>query len=299
ALKPSAGSYGNADIFYNGDVASWLTFAHSLKLRLAITLADVDAGYAKPLFEASASHAFSSNAQNITLEYGSEPLANTNPLYQALVASGRLDFIPANTIVDYMNTLNDPRRTAYFELNPDANGEDYVGGIYGASNAFGNYSHVGAVMHDPTFPIALMSYMEIEFYKAEAAARGWSTGGSAVEHYENAITASFAEWGIDGAADYIETDGVAWDGSGDWKHVIGMQAYIGYYQRGFEGWTTYRRLDWPEMNTAPAANTTDGKVLRRYTYPVNEQTLNADNYYSAASAIGGDFMETKLFWDKN
>jgi hypothetical protein len=34
------------------------------------------------------------------------------------------------------------RRVAYLELNPDANGEDYVGGIYGASNAYGNYSHV-------------------------------------------------------------------------------------------------------------------------------------------------------------
>jgi hypothetical protein len=154
-------------------------------------------------------------------------------------------------------------------------------------------------MTDPTFPIALMSYMEVEFYKAEAAARGWNAGGSAVEHYNAAITASFDEWGVDGAADYIASDGVAWDGSGDWKHFIGMQAYIGYYQRGFEGWTTYRRLDWPEMNTPPGGMTADGKVLRRFTFPVSEQTLNKANYYQAADAVGGDDMTTKLFWDKH
>jgi len=299
AMDVTGGSYGGADLFYEGDVAAWQTFAYSLKARLAITIADADEATAKAAFEAAAPHTFTSNAQNCTLDYLSEPLANTNPLYQSLVASGRKDFVPANTIVDYMNTLNDPRRVAYFELNPDANGEDYVGGIYGASNAYGNYSHVGAVMTDPTFPIALMSYMEVEFYKAEAAARGWNAGGSAVEHYNAAITASFDEWGVDAAADYIASDGVAWDGSGDWKHFIGMQAYIGYYQRGFEGWTTYRRLDWPEMNTPPGGMTADGKVLRRFTFPVSEQTLNKANYYQAADAVGGDDMTTKLFWDKN
>lgn len=29
----------------------------------------------------------------------------------------------------------------------------------------------------------------------------------------------------------------------------------------------------------------------------SEQTLNGKNYTNAAKAIGGDFVETKLFWD--
>jgi hypothetical protein len=53
------------------------------------------------------------------------------------------------------------------------------------------------------------------------------------------------------------------------------------------------------MNVPEGAITTDGLTPRRFTYPVKEQTLNEDNYYKAAEAIGGDFMETKLFWDKN
>jgi hypothetical protein len=37
----------------------------------------------------------------------------------------------------------------------------------------------------------------------------------------------------------------------------------------------------------------------RYTYPVLEQNLNTANYEAAASAIGGDVISTRLFWDVN
>ncbi len=50
------------------------------------------------------------------------------------------------------------------------------------------------------------------------------------------------------------------------------------------------------MNVAPDA-ATGGPVPTRFTYPINEQTLNADNYAAAAAAIGGDDLLTKLFWD--
>jgi len=36
----------------------------------------------------------------------------------------------------------------------------------------------------------------------------------------------------------------------------------------------------------------------RLSYPGNEQQLNGTNYTKAASDIGGDKVETKLFWDK-
>jgi len=33
-------------------------------------------------------------------------------------------------------------------------------------------------------------------------------------------------------------------------------------------------------------------------YPSTEQTLNGANWKAASTAIGGDLMTTKLFWDK-
>jgi len=339
----AAGSFGGTDIYYGGDVDAWKIFAYSLKARLGITIADADPAFAKKTFEDAIPFAFANSSEDATLVYLSEPTANTNPLYQSLVASGRDDFVPANTVVDMMNELADPRMYAYFQpmefvygvgdngekIDTELEGEgkmmllydngDFVqvdlpftalqadsnntfsynvGGDYGYSSSFATHSHTGSIFYTKTFPSTLLSYTEMLFYKAEAAARGWNAGGSAVENYEAAITASFADWGISGAAEYIASEGVAWDGAGDWKKMIGTQAWLGFYQRGFEGYTSYRRLDWPVMNVPENAQTTDGGVPRRFTYPINEQTLNKDNYYQASDAIGGDAMETKLFWDK-
>lgn len=59
---------------------------------------------------------FTSNADNAALTYSSTT-PNTNPVWVDLVQSGRSDFVAANTLVDFMNDLNDPRRAVYFDQN--------------------------------------------------------------------------------------------------------------------------------------------------------------------------------------
>ena len=291
-LDESDGSFGSQDVIYGGDVAAWKKFANSLRLKIALNLADVDEATAKSNVEdAVAAGVFTSADDNALYSYlGSTP--NTNPLYEDLVLSGRKDFVPANTIVDLMNTLNDPRMDYYFQDKIDG---AWVPGIYGASNAYSNCSHINDKIQTADFPGILMTYSEVEFYIAEAAARGYSVGQTASDAYEEAIRASFAFWGVPGADAYIAT--VPYDGS-NWKESIGTQAYIAFYTRGFVAYNEYRRLDVPTMNVAPNA-ATGGPVPTRFTYPVNEQTLNKENYYNAAEAIGGDDMLTKLFWDIN
>jgi len=290
-LDESDMSFGGADIFYGGDVAAWKKFANSLRLKIAINLADVDAAKAQTNVEAAVSAGvFTSAADNALFAYkGSTP--NTNPLYEDLVLSGRKDFVPANTIMDLMEGLNDPRMDTYFQNKIDG---EWVPGTYGASNAYSNTSHINDAIQVADFPGILMTYSEVEFYIAEAAARGYSVGQTAEEAYNAAITASFDFWGVAGAADYIATVPYSQD---NWKESIGNQAYIAFYTRGLVEYNEYRRLDFPVMNVAPGA-VTGGPVPTRFTYPINEQTLNADSYYEAAQAIGGDDLLTKLFWDK-
>ena len=125
---------------------------------------------------------------------------------------------------------------------------------------------------------------------------------SAVNSYYNAgITSSFNTWGVSADADaYLAKPEVAYaTATGNWKQKIGTQAWIAYYVRGQVAWTTYRRLDYPVMNTPPGPETSDGSVPARFTYPVQEQTLNADNFAAAVSAMGGNELTTKIFWDKN
>ncbi len=294
-LDPAYGSFGSNDLYFGGDVAMWVKFAHSLKIKMGITLADYNGSLAQTIVQGSYDKGFAPNELCELVYPGG---SNSNPLYVDLVQSGRHDFVAANTIIDKMNELEDPRRSAYFAENL---GEGvYEGGIYGESSPFSNYTHIADPIQEPDFPITLLDGIETSFYLAEAAARGYSVGGSASEHYANAITASFEYWGLsaDDAATYIAKPEVAFDAA-NWKQSIGEQAWIAYYIRGMVAWNSWRRLDYPELNLPPAPMTDDGQVPKRFTYPVNEQTLNKDNYYSAGEAIGGDFMSTKLFWDMN
>ncbi len=288
-LKPANGSFGSADLIYHGDVASWLKFANTLKLKMGITVAD--AGIVVSALEAGV---FTSNADNAEFAYLSSP-PNTNPLYVDLTLSGRQDFIGTTIITNYLNPLEDPRRPAYFTLAPDTN--VYLGGVYGASNPYSGFSHVAdALAKDPTFPCLILSYVEAEFYQAEAAAKGF-TNDLPEDHYNAGITASFDYWGIDGVADYLAKPEVAYaTATGDWKQKIATQAWIAYYNNGYLGWTVWRRLGHPLLDPPPGMTQAD--IPLRFTYPVFEQTLNGANYTAAASAIGGDLMSTRLWYLK-
>ncbi|KIA85339.1 SusD/RagB family nutrient-binding outer membrane lipoprotein [Flavobacterium sp. AED] len=296
-LTAGATSFGSADLIYGGNAAKWKKFANSLRLRLAVNMHDVDAAYASAQISAAvAGGLISSNADNTNLVYlALQP--NANPLYADLVVSGRNDFVPANTLVNKMNTLSDPRRAKYFDLKTGATA--YSGGIYGASNNFAAFSHISSTIADPKFPGTLFDYSEVEFLLAEAAARGVAVG-TAPAHYNAAITASMQNWGVADAdiAIYLAQANVVYDAV-NWKKSIGEQAWLGLYNRGFEAWTSYRRLDFPVL-LAPATtydNLTTVPV--RYSYPSREQTLNATNVTAAATAIGGDKLTTKIFWDKH
>ncbi|MCX2679770.1 SusD/RagB family nutrient-binding outer membrane lipoprotein [Galbibacter sp. EGI 63066] len=288
------GSGFGIDNLYHGDLVAWQKFAISLKLRLGIRLADVDPSVAQTTVESAYSAGvFSSNADNASFVYLGT--SNPNPVWSSLVQSGRSDFIVANTVVDFMNDLNDPRRSTYFDDNL---GEGiYEGGPYGDNNGFSSYTHIGDVMHDPVNPTCLMDFAEVSFYLAEAAARGWSVGGTAEEHYNNGITASFEYWGVADVVTYLADPAVDYaTASGDWKEKIGNQFWLAMYNRGFEGWTVWRKFDTPTFNLPV---NTGNPVPTRYTYPVNEQNLNKVNWEAASTAIGGDAQTTKLFWDVN
>jgi hypothetical protein len=295
-IDAGASGFGASDLLMHDDMAAWKTFGNSLKLRLGMILADHDANKAKQMVEAAAAGAISSNAGNVVFQYLSNP-PYTNPVWDDLVQSGRKDFVAANTLVDAMKALSDPRVPAYFTT--DASGTDYVGGIYAASNNYATYSKPAEALTAPDYGSTLFDYAEVRFILAEAAARGWSVGGTAAEHYEAAIRASMEQWGVSSAdADtYLARTDVAYaTATGDWKQKIGTQKWIALYNRGFDAWTEWRRFDYPILNVPTGKTYAD--IPRRLTYPVQEQNLNKSNYTAAASAIGGDLVQTRLFWDK-
>lgn len=291
-LNTGAGSFGGADLIYGGNVGQWKKFANSFKLKMGMTIADVDNAKAKSAAESAvASGVFTSNADNAELNYLGAP-PNTNPIWVDLVQSGRDDFVAASTLVDYMESVNDPRLDNFFTRD-DAGG--FSGGNPGVQTDYASKSHVNPAITAPDFPGLLLDYAEVEFLLAEAAQRGYNVGGTAAGHYANAVRASILYWGGTEAeaTTYLAQPGVAYDPV-NWRRSIGIQKWIALFNRGWDAWIEWRRLDYPQLQ--PAAQAVSGIPLR-YPYPVNEQNVNRANYEEAAAAIGGDEVETRLWWD--
>lgn len=297
-LKDGGTSFGDADLVYQGNVLKWRKFANSLKLRMSLNMADINAVDAKKwTTEAIAGGVISGNDENFNLNYLSlQP--NANPLYGLANSSYKDYFIPSNTLVDKMNDLADPRRSKFYTTAPDGT---YKGGIYGETNLFSSFSHVTPTISEPTFPGTLFDYSETEFLLAEAAARTFITDNPET-HYVKAISASMANWGITDAtviSAYLAQPKVAYaTATGTWEQKIGEQAWIALYNRGFEGWTSYRRLDFPALKPPAKTYLNINTVPKRYMYPGIEETLNTKNNTAASVAIGGNSMATKVFWDK-
>jgi hypothetical protein len=294
-LDATAGSWGDADLIYGGDVDHWIKLGNAIKLRLGMMLADVNNTLAKTTVEQAAANTFTSNADNAIFYYKSAP-PNTNPVWVNLVQSGRKDFVAANTLVDEMIALDDPRIPYYFTTD---NGGGYSGGIYGASNNYIAYSKPADLVDNADFPASLFDYAEVEFFLAEAVERGYAVGGTAAGHYDAAITASMESWGVPqpDILAYLAQPEVAYaTAAGTFREKIGIQKWIALYNRGFEAWTEWRRLDAPTLIAPPDAFS---DVPLRYTYPVSEQNLNTINYDAAVARIGSDDVSNPIFWDIN
>jgi hypothetical protein len=297
----------NQDLIYGGDTEKWLKFANSLKLKMAITIADVDESKAKAMVQSidldpltEALGVFEGNEDNASITYLPD-VPNTNPVYEDLVQSGRDDYVVANTLIDKLVALGDPRIEVFAQ--PLEDGVTYSGGIYGSNNTYAARSHIGEIFHEATLEGLILDYAEVEFLLAEAAARGFTVPGTAESHYNAGITASMQYWGIPGAdiTAYLADADVAYStAAGDWKQKIGTQHWIALYNRGFEGWTVWRRLDFTGFNVPPFGGLTYADIPRRFIYPIEEATLNGTNLAGGVAMLGSaDTAKGKVFWDIN
>ncbi|AYY84681.1 SusD/RagB family nutrient-binding outer membrane lipoprotein [Chryseobacterium indologenes] len=290
-LSATGGTFGNGDIFYKGNIGKRKKFGNSLLLKLGIALADVNPTLAQNVVnQAIAGGVFTSSADDCKFQYlAASP--NQNPIY--LETASRDDFVGGKTLVDYMNNTNDTRIGAYYT---DVDGV-YIGQVIGAPADFASFSNAGSFAYTSTTPGIVLSYTEVSFYLAEAAAR-WGIGGSPATFYNQAVTSSFTDWGLTAdATTYLAAH--PYDGS-NWKKSIGEQAWVAMYNQAVTSWNFYRRLDYPQLVApATAIPNAGGKVPVRLQYPPLESTTNGTNYAAASAAIGGDKLTTKIFWDVN
>jgi len=299
-LNTSAASLGNADQIYKGNTTAWKKFAATLKLKMAMVLADVDATTAsKNVQDAVAAGVFTANSDNARFTYQTSPTGNTNPVWQAVINSGRTDFVPANLMLNTLQNWNDPRLGLYFTKATDGT---YKGGVPGGGNSPSGLSTFSSAWTAATFPSDLLDYAETEFLLAEAVERGFPVTGTAEQHYNNGITASITYWGgtTAQAQTYLAQPTVAYStATGDFKQKIAWQEWIAMADRGWDAWTIIRRLKQPNIDAISPPIGAITSLPKRFYYPTTEQSANPKNWSAAVQAMSGgtsDDVNTKLFW---
>jgi hypothetical protein len=216
----NAALVSTADYVYSGNVKKWIKFANSLKLRLAIRIANVSPEKAKEMAESAVDPQYGGviedNADNAAWNYFG---TTQNPIYVATrynqvqasehdgtaCATGG-DTHAAADIICYMNGYEDPRREKYF-VKSEWTGYDYVGMRRGIvipdlRTVGHKYSGVNIL---PTSPLYWMNASEVAFLRAEGQAiYNFNMGGTAETFYKQGISLSFEQWGVEGAEEYMD-----------------------------------------------------------------------------------------------
>lgn len=306
------------DIIYDGDVDSWKKLANSLRMLMAMRLAKRYPGptdYAATEFKAALADPagyIASNADNFTILY---PGGNfKNPWFNTY--NGRKDFAESASMVALLNSFNDTRQQAFGgktddqnQGNPDWDEPSSTGMPYGLerakSEAFTaanpNWARIlRGDYREEDDPLVIIGAAHVALARAQAADMGWTTEDLPTV-YANGIALSFQQWDLSMPAGYLATSGVALTagaGTGANKNQIAIQRYIAAYPDGLQGWSIWRETGLPVLTPAPDATNSSKQIPRRYTYGQSEYGTNAENTNAAATAIGGDTQDTKVWWDQ-
>lgn len=346
-IQTGSSPYGQEDLIYGGNMLKWQKLANSLRLRVLMRMSDVDESTASAGINSilsSGAPIFESHDDNASLEYMAFP--NNNPVND--FSRTREDHKVSHFTLTMLDQLNDPRMRVYAvpmknqnpddvatEIYTDSRGYNYQGVINGSEHnsiELPNASTMGHYFVAPTSPGRIMTYNEVLFIRAEAAARGW-TGENPGNLYEEAVSesmrlytqdrldavlsgfpgdAAFNHQGFDSDEfpegiteqeinDYLSQADVQWDNGAGWsqanKEKLAVQKWLSLYSQGLETWFEWRRLGYPELEPGPEAVLNE--VPRRLTYPAIEQSLNNSNRLQAVDRQGEDSFTTRVWWDPN
>ena len=289
--------FSRFDLLLDGKVESWIRFANSLRLRLAIRMAMADPDKARQEFAdalAGPLGVFEEPTQLVAVttdEEYSNPLGEINRVWGEVYMNASMESI--------LNGFDDPRREAFFEpcpddvLLPDRDGRDsvliplkgqYRGIRQGTMFAHTLYSALSKIyVNVQTKPI-LMTAAEVWFLRAEAALRGWTAEDPRI-CYEQGIRRSFSQWQVAGVETYLQSDCRAadfedaftpennikarclvsprWDdaASDEMKlERIITQKWLAVFPEGCEAWAEQRRTGYPRLFSVRYNNSRNGCV---------------------------------------
>ena len=350
ALDPN-GDFVREDLFYgvNGSastntaaaqVAQWKKLGNSILLRMGMRYSRYDAAKAERIVkEAFSGGVMESAADDVFVTYDGTLFTNTT--HNGLITNNANTFFAAEPFVTKLKNTNDPRGkylVAKFanpaspgaDPNPNINLADQIGVPVGvdADQDLPGYTTTYSQMNVQVAVSRLtrtywVRYSQTALLLAEAAHRGWISGGDAQAkvYYESAIKADMDRYALYvsdaqpafsipasiSAAEqnaYLAHSDIAWDATKA-LNLINTQYWIVNIFDGNEAWNNFKRSGYPELKRNDFNNDFflgDGSFgdgfARRYKYPSEEMSKNSDNYWKAVETIGGkDDNYVRIFWD--
>ena len=312
--------------------AKWKKLGNSLLLRLGLRYTRSNPTKAQSIAsEAFAGGVMTSNADNAFVKY--DGVLYTIGDNAQLRNFSQFNYA-SEPFVNHLKATNDPRAKfviASFtepgavgnETNPDVTLANQFGVPIGVTSdqitAAGspyrgargqglNYSqfHVHRLA-SPAAPEFWVTYAQTSLLLADAAKRGWIAGGDAQAkiYYENGIRADMEIYSLYPGTTpispteinaYINHPEVLYNPA-EALRLINTQYWIVNIRNGAEAFANVRRTGFPVLSPNLFNNKLNGGFVRRMSYPDIEASANGANYSAASTAIGGDKLTSRVFWD--
>lgn len=201
----SATPFGKNDIIFGGNVQNWLTFANSLRLRLALRVFYADKDLSKQQAEKAVQDGvMTDNSQNALI------FTTPNNLNYLTRWTYINPFAMSATQYSILVGFNDPRLHAFWNQGGARTGGNmgYNGLRNGlprnlkttevrngsAGNSFVSNEFLPIADGGPNPKCVVMTAAEVYFLRAEGALRGWAMGGVEKDLYQQGITQSLEYW---------------------------------------------------------------------------------------------------------
>ena len=274
-LEPGNLTPGTDDFLYQGDMTKWEKFAYALKARnyIHLTKAPGHTAAAQATLALSAlDHAFTGTGDEAVATFYANAANHENPWYKntELGAGG---VVLCKTTVDALIARADPRlpviankgslntylgRESSSDVVPDVTIFSTVGDYYAGAAA----------------PLAILSYSELEFIKAEATFIA-SGAAAAQPIYQQAIKNNMEKMGLDpaGAAvtNYLTARGTLTDANA-LQRIMEEKSIADFLS--VENFNDWRRTGFPALTIVanPQAGVTT--IPRKYMYSQQEISTN-------------------------
>lgn len=307
--NPFDTTIGAQDMIYGANMAQWVKFANTLKLKMYLRMAYTPLANPAKVNALIAENNFLSADAKFSNFGKKEDLNKRNPFYEVQIDYlGDVNNVASNSLFNFYNLNADPRLKPVYRANSAG---AYLSIAQGSGKTFtnlaSNYSRPNISWDTPVY---LMTVSESNFLQAEALIR-YAAGAGAKAKYEAGVNASFTTYGLATslASPFLATGGA-------YAYVVGAnteatlrQVFVQKwasmaYINNIESYIETTRTKFPEIVTAASANYAIGNRIPSQISILTGTAVPSILYYPTSelernpNITQHKNLTEKVWWDK-